>query len=100
MKHALRTGEAIDIEYRVMSVQGEWRWMRSRGYPRFAPSGEITRWYGSVEDIHEQKLQEQTSSHESQPEDRADHETLAKGIILSAALQSSIAEAGGAEAAS
>jgi PAS domain S-box-containing protein len=100
MKHALRTGEAIDIEYRVMSVQGEWRWMRSRGYPRFAPSGEITRWYGSVEDIHAQKLQEQTSSHESQPEDRADHETLAKGIILSAALQSSIAEAGGAEAAS
>jgi len=100
MTRALRTGEAIDIEYRVMSVEGEWRWMRSRGYPRFAPSGEITRWYGSVEDIHEQKRGEKTSLRESLADDRTDRETLAKGIILSSALQSSIANAGGAEGAS
>ena len=61
MRLALRTGEAIDIEYRILSVDGEWRWMRSRGSPRFAPSGEITRWYGSVEDIHDEKQQWQTS---------------------------------------
>jgi PAS domain S-box-containing protein len=58
MKHALQTGEAIDVEYRVQSVDGEWRWMRSRGSPRFGPSGEITRWYGSVEDIHDHKVEE------------------------------------------
>jgi PAS domain S-box-containing protein len=57
MKHALRTGDVIDVEYRVQSIDGEWRWMRSRGSPRFAPSGEITRWYGSVEDIHDSKQQ-------------------------------------------
>jgi PAS domain S-box-containing protein len=58
MKKALRTGEPIDIQYRVQSVDGEWRWMRSRGTPRFGAQGEITRWYGSVEDIQEQKSAE------------------------------------------
>jgi PAS domain S-box-containing protein len=57
MKDSLRTGKPIDIEYRVMSIDGEWRWMRSRGSPRFGPSGEIIRWYGSVEDIHEERKQ-------------------------------------------
>jgi PAS domain S-box-containing protein len=55
MKRALSTGERIDMEYRVQNTQGEWRWMRSRGLPRFGPNGKITRWYGSVEDIHERK---------------------------------------------
>jgi PAS domain S-box-containing protein len=54
MKEALRTGKAIDIEYRV-AVEEEWRWMRSRGSPRFGPSGDILRWYGSVEDINDQR---------------------------------------------
>jgi PAS domain S-box-containing protein len=53
MKCALQTGKSIDIEYRVMSLDGGWRWMRSRGSPRFGPSGEIIRRYGSVEDINE-----------------------------------------------
>jgi len=55
MKKALRTGEVIDMEYRVQNSEGVWRWMRSRGSPRLGPNGEITRWYGSVEDIHEKK---------------------------------------------
>jgi PAS domain S-box-containing protein len=58
IRHSLSTGEPIDMEYRVKDTEGEWRWMRSRGLPRFGPSGEITRWYGSVEDIHERKLAE------------------------------------------
>ena len=44
MKEALRTGEAIDIQYRVC-VDEEWRWMRSRGSARLGASGEILRWY-------------------------------------------------------
>jgi PAS domain S-box-containing protein len=55
MKKALRTGERIDMEYRIQDTEGEWRWMRSRGLPRLGPNGEIKRWYGSVEDIHEKK---------------------------------------------
>jgi len=54
MKAALRTGEPIDLEYRVC-IDGEWKWMRSRGTARRGPTGEIIRWYGTVEDIDEYK---------------------------------------------
>ncbi len=59
MKDALRTGRHIDVEYRVRTVDRGWRWMRSRGSPRFGQSGEILRWYGSVEDIDERRQVEQ-----------------------------------------
>jgi PAS domain S-box-containing protein len=51
MREALQNGEPIDIKYRVRDVDGDWRWMRSRGSPRFAASGEIMRWRGTVEDV-------------------------------------------------
>jgi PAS domain S-box-containing protein len=89
MKHALRTGKDIDVEYRILSVDGEWRWMRSRGSPRFAPSGEITRWYGSVEDIHDHKLQRQKFQRENRNDALEENEALAKGILVSETLQSS-----------
>jgi PAS domain S-box-containing protein len=90
MKHALRTGEAIDVEYRVLSVDGDWRWMRSRGSPRFGPSGEIMRWYGSVEDIHDQKLHPKDATDESRDASLDDRETLARGPIGSETLQHSV----------
>jgi PAS domain S-box-containing protein len=89
MKHALRTGDDIDIEYRILSVDGEWRWMRSRGSPRFAPSGEITRWYGSVEDINEHKLQKQKFQRENHNGAGEDDEALAEGVFVSETLQGS-----------
>ncbi|HEY0308711.1 MAG TPA: PAS domain-containing protein, partial [Acidobacteriaceae bacterium] len=55
MRESLRTGKPIDIEYRVKSIDGEWKWMRSCGSPHFGPSGEILRWYGTVEDIDTRK---------------------------------------------
>jgi PAS domain S-box-containing protein len=57
---ALHTGEAVDVEYRVKSIDNGWRWMRSRGSPRIGPSGQIVRWYGSVQDIHDRKLLEES----------------------------------------
>jgi len=62
MREALRTGKAIDIRYRVMGLDGDWRLMRSRGSPRFSPTGEIIRWYGSVEDIDPHRLIEEPES--------------------------------------
>jgi PAS domain S-box-containing protein len=53
---ALHTGKPIDIEYRIKCVDGGWKWMRSRGSPRVGPSGQIVRWYGSLEDIDDRKL--------------------------------------------
>jgi len=54
--NALHTGKPIDIEYRVKCLSGGWKWMRSRGSPRVGPSGQIVRWYGSLEDIDDRKL--------------------------------------------
>lgn len=51
---ALKTGNPLDIVYRVQS-EGRWIWMRSRGFPRRDSEGRIMRWYGSVESIDEHK---------------------------------------------
>jgi PAS domain S-box-containing protein len=47
----LTAGEPIDVLYRVRRPDGEWLGMRSRGSPRFGPSGEILGVYGVVEEI-------------------------------------------------
>ena len=59
LRVGLHAGSPIDIQYRVGSPDLGWRWMRSRGSPRFGPSGEILRWYGSVDDIDHQKQMEE-----------------------------------------
>jgi PAS domain S-box-containing protein len=53
-----RSGSPISVEYRVRNGEDGWRWMRSRGTPRFDAGGNITCWYGSVEDIDELKRTE------------------------------------------
>ncbi|AFL88210.1 PAS domain S-box [Terriglobus roseus DSM 18391] len=92
MKHALRTGKPIDVEYRVMGIDGDWRWMRSTGSPRFGPSGEITRWYGSVEDIDDRKVKEQETLRSRAKQAQEDDEILAKGLLITHTIQSSITE--------
>jgi PAS domain S-box-containing protein len=52
---SVETGEPIDVEYRLRLANGPYLWVRGRGAPRRGPGGEIMRWYGSVEDIHERK---------------------------------------------
>ncbi len=52
---SLATGQSIDIEYRVHTPRGQWLWMRSRGAPRFGPSGKIMCIYGVVEEVHGHK---------------------------------------------
>ena len=59
LHEGLRSGKPIDVEYRVRSVDHGWRWMRSRGSPRVGLSGQIVRWYGSVEDVHDRKQLEE-----------------------------------------
>jgi diguanylate cyclase (GGDEF)-like protein/PAS domain S-box-containing protein len=52
---AVRSGKPYDAEYRIRTPHGGWRWVRARAYPRRLPNGDILRWYGTVEDIHERK---------------------------------------------
>jgi PAS domain S-box-containing protein len=51
----IAAGLPISVEYRVRNREGGWKWMRSRGAPRFDAAGQIVCWYGSVEDIDERK---------------------------------------------
>jgi PAS domain S-box-containing protein len=53
------TGEPYDVEHRVKMLDGSYRWARSRAFPRHSSDGSICLWYGSTEDVHEQKLAEE-----------------------------------------
>ncbi|TGN56557.1 EAL domain-containing protein [Paracoccus liaowanqingii] len=53
---ALRSGEPIDVEYRLRQTGGSWRWFRARAAPRRNDQGSIVRWYGTLEDIHDRKM--------------------------------------------
>jgi EAL domain-containing protein (putative c-di-GMP-specific phosphodiesterase class I) len=55
MKSALQAGVPMDIKYRVGDLDGQWKWMRSHGKPRFGPTGEVVRWYGTVQEVHDLK---------------------------------------------
>jgi PAS domain S-box-containing protein len=56
---SLATGEPYDVEHRILRRDGSLRWARSRAYPRRGPDGAIRLWYGTTEDVHEQKVAEQ-----------------------------------------
>ncbi|HEY9218612.1 MAG TPA: PAS domain-containing protein, partial [Phenylobacterium sp.] len=55
---SVASGEPYDIVHRVKRTSGEFRWARSRAFPRRDQAGQILRWYGATEDIHEQKVAE------------------------------------------
>jgi PAS domain S-box-containing protein len=54
-RKALRTGDPVDIQYRLRHPSGAWRWVRARAAPRRNANGEIIRWYGAVEDIDDHR---------------------------------------------
>lgn len=56
---SLRSGRPYDVEFRVRRPNGEYRWVRSRGYPRRDAEGRVVKWYGVTEDIHPQRTAEQ-----------------------------------------
>src|SRR5947209_8435867 len=54
---ALRSGNPYDIEFRLRRASdGEYRWFIGRASPYRNQGGEITNWFGTCTDIHEQKL--------------------------------------------
>jgi PAS domain S-box-containing protein len=84
VEQCMRSGEPIDVEFRISRRDGAWRWMRSRGLPRRDASGKIIRWYGSVEDIDDRKKMEQAL---------IDSEALFKAVFEAAPVGIVIAEA-------
>jgi PAS domain S-box-containing protein len=58
-RHALLTGEPYDVEHRIKTASGLYRWVRSSALPRHDSAGVIVKWYGATEDIEERKRAEQ-----------------------------------------
>ncbi|MEI6706867.1 MAG: ATP-binding protein [Methylococcales bacterium] len=54
----LTQGTKYDVEYRIVSTNGQHRWMRSVGRAEFAADGTPTRFIGIAQDITERKLME------------------------------------------
>jgi diguanylate cyclase (GGDEF)-like protein len=55
---AMLAGAPHDVRCRFKMADGSYRWMRSRAFPRRDDDGNIVRWYGYTEDIHELVLKE------------------------------------------
>ncbi len=70
-ERVLAAGEAhveenipYNVEYRLRTKQGQWRWFHARGKLLHDASGEKVRMAGSISDIHERKLMEKALAKE------------------------------------
>ncbi len=45
----------LDVEYRIWTRERTYRWYRNRAAPKLDPSGEVLRWYGLLEDVHDRR---------------------------------------------
>jgi len=54
----LARGEAHEAEFRFRHHSGEYRWVVSRAVPLRDAAGQLVRWVGTTEDIHEWRLAE------------------------------------------
>ena len=55
-RECLETGRPYEIEYRFRRYDGEYRWFLGRALPLRDEAGNITKWFGTCTDIHDQKL--------------------------------------------
>jgi PAS domain S-box-containing protein len=57
---AIEAWTPFEVEHRIRSAQGEYRWFLVRAEPYIDPAtGQPVRWYGSSVDIHDRKLAEE-----------------------------------------
>lgn len=74
-----KAGE-LEVEYRMHTKHGEWRWFRTRAMAIRDDAGAIRRVAGSTSDINEQKLREQESARARELLDEA-IEAMDAGIV-------------------
>jgi PAS domain S-box-containing protein len=86
--HTIETDEPIDIRYRIRRPGKDWVWMRSRGFPRFAASGEIVSIYGIAEPDNEKQLSERLQR--CQIELQAALNVVPVGIVLANIAESTV----------
>lgn len=54
-RRSVESGAPFDVEHRVRTADGSFRWMRTRAFPRRDANGVIQRWYGATEDIDDSR---------------------------------------------
>ena len=59
---AVRAGRDVELEYRIVCQDGEVKYIHGRAHPVFGPSGELTEYVGTVEDITERRHGEESLS--------------------------------------
>ncbi|WP_165903900.1 PAS domain-containing sensor histidine kinase [Hymenobacter gummosus] len=72
---SLQGGAPLEMECRLRSAAGEYRWMLARALPSRNEQGDIIQWIGAYTDIHEHKLAQQRVT-EAQEQLRASNEQL------------------------
>jgi diguanylate cyclase (GGDEF)-like protein/PAS domain S-box-containing protein len=58
-QNALRSGESYEVEYRLRSKEGGYRWFLGRANPIRSAEGKIVKWFGTCTDIENQKHNQQ-----------------------------------------
>ena len=58
-EQALRSGQAFQYEYRLLSKSGEYRWHLANAVPMQGERDNQTLWVGTISDIHERKIGEE-----------------------------------------
>ena len=57
-RRSIDTGCEYEIEHRLLTGSGDFRWFLSRSVPVRNADGAIVKWYGTSTDIHDRKLAE------------------------------------------
>jgi PAS domain S-box-containing protein len=57
-RHALAFGDQVLVEYRLRDCNGAYRWHRVKAVPFLDNNQGISKWYGTITDIQEEKLLE------------------------------------------
>lgn len=56
-KHSVDHTEDFIMEYRLLSMNGQYRWFLGKALSLLNSDDEVIKWFGSATDIHDQKLQ-------------------------------------------
>ncbi len=59
--HCVKNSEPFELEFLVKSETGEFRWHLGRAIPVFNSRQIVTEWYGTITEIHGQKLHQEKS---------------------------------------
>jgi PAS domain S-box-containing protein len=57
-EHSVRSGEPYDTEHRVRLANGSYHWMRARAFQQLDEKGQVLRWFGYTEDVHDRRVAE------------------------------------------